>query len=285
MSHQPTGPEARHRAHRSPAPGPGSAPPRSRSPPRRHRGRRTADPAPKRSALHRRRRSRRSRSPRRAFALPRPPRPRPNAQITDGVITRGHTLSEMLRADGVSPQTINQIAQALKGHFNFRRAKPGHSYRLVQDRGGERRSSSATTSRRPRASPSTRVGGALRVSSEDGELEARSTRIAGVITSTLYPVDHQPRRGRLARARLRRHLRLGRRLPAQGPPGRQLSDPLRAAVPRGRAAATTYVRPGRILAARFQGQSGEYTAVYFESRERPRRLLPARRIVGRGRSS
>ena len=29
----------------------------------------------------------------------------------------------------------------------------------------------------------------------------------------------------------------------------------------------TYVRPGRILAAKFQNQSGEYTAVYFESRD------------------
>jgi murein DD-endopeptidase MepM/ murein hydrolase activator NlpD len=29
----------------------------------------------------------------------------------------------------------------------------------------------------------------------------------------------------------------------------------------------TYVRPGRILAARFQNQEGEYTAVYFETRD------------------
>jgi hypothetical protein len=52
------------------------------------------------------------------------------------VITRGRTLSELLRADGVSPQSISQIARALKGHFNFRRAKPGHSFRLVRDRSG-----------------------------------------------------------------------------------------------------------------------------------------------------
>src|SRR5437867_2658267 len=120
MSHQPTGPEARHHARRCAAARPrvgataiaitaaiaiGIATAA------------TADPAPKRAFA--------PAAPLSALAVapagvrattPMPAAPEP--QVTDGVMRRGHTLSQMLRADGISPQTINQIAQALKGHFN-----------------------------------------------------------------------------------------------------------------------------------------------------------------------
>src|SRR5262245_28636788 len=106
----------------------------------------------------------------------------PEQQIAEGVIRRGSNLSEMLRADGVSPQVINQIAKALKGHFDFRRSKPGHTYRLVQDAKGN------PLEFRYQVSPSegftlTREHGDFRVAREEDELEARSTRIAGIITS------------------------------------------------------------------------------------------------------
>src|ERR1700752_1504939 len=108
--------------------------------------------------------------------LPAPP-PAPEWQTTDGVLTRGQTLSEVLRADGVSPQAINQIAQALKGHFSFRRAMPGHSFRLVRDASG------TVLEFRYHLSPTQsytvkRVGGQLVTTGEDGDLEARPTRIA-----------------------------------------------------------------------------------------------------------
>src|SRR5688572_14892758 len=71
-------------------------------------------------------------SPARATAAPFAP----DLHVAEGVITRGRTVSEMLREGGVTPQVINQVAKALKGHFDFRRAMPGHSYRLVQDASG-----------------------------------------------------------------------------------------------------------------------------------------------------
>src|SRR5262249_50781384 len=98
--------------------------------------------------------------------------PAPEWQVTEGTIRRGRTLSDTLRADGVSPQVIHQIALALKGHFNFRRAKPGHSFKLVQDQTGTvlefRYDLSPTQSLTVK-----RVGSVLQVSSDDGDLEAR----------------------------------------------------------------------------------------------------------------
>jgi murein DD-endopeptidase MepM/ murein hydrolase activator NlpD len=186
-------------------------------------------------------------------------------QLTDGVMRRGHTLSQLLRADGVSPQAVNQIAQALKGHFNFRRAKPGQTYRLLQDRAGnvqEFRYSVSPT----QVLTVKRVNGVLRASSEEGELDARSTRIAGVITSTLYQsITNLGEDGSLARdfadifawdVDFQRKVR----------PGDSFQI-LYERLYRQSGGRETYVRPGRILAAKFQNQNGEYTAVYFEAKD------------------
>ena len=107
MSHQPTGPEARHRtATASQAPGSGSALPRSRSqPPSASRRPPPRTPRPSAARFTPPHRSPRSRSRRRASARPRPSRPRREWQITDGVMRRGRTLSQMLRADGISART------------------------------------------------------------------------------------------------------------------------------------------------------------------------------------
>jgi murein DD-endopeptidase MepM/ murein hydrolase activator NlpD len=187
----------------------------------------------------------------------------PDLHVAEGVITRGRNVSEMLREDGVTPQVINQIAKALKGHFDFRRAMPGHSYRLVQDASGnpiefEYRISSSE------AFTLTRDHGDFRVAREASELEARSTRIAGIITSTLYQsITNLGEDGSLARdfadifawdVDFQRAVRPG-----------DAYQILYERLYRRVGGRETYVRPGRILAARFQGKGGDHTAVYFEA--------------------
>jgi murein DD-endopeptidase MepM/ murein hydrolase activator NlpD len=178
---------------------------------------------------------------------------------------RGHTLSQLMREDGISPQTINQIAQALKGHFNFRRAKPGQSYRLVMDLSGNVQEFRYFIS--PTQSVTVaRVGGVLSASSEEGGLEARSTRIAGVITSTLFQsITNLGEDGSLARdfsdifawdVDFQRKVRPG-----------DSYQILYERLYRNVGGRETYVRLGRILAARFQNESGDYTAVYFQSKD------------------
>jgi murein DD-endopeptidase MepM/ murein hydrolase activator NlpD len=187
----------------------------------------------------------------------------PDRHIAEGVITRGRNLSEMLRADGVSPQVINQIAKALKGHFDFRRSKPGQSYRLVQDAQGN------PVEFHYQISPAegftlTREHGDFRVARRDDELEARPTRIAGVVTSTLYEsITNLGEDGSLARdfsdifawdVDFQRAVRPG-----------DSYQILYERMYRTAGGRDIYVRPGRILAARFQGRSGDYTAVYYDS--------------------
>jgi len=187
----------------------------------------------------------------------------PEWKITDGVIARGRTLSETLRADGVSPQTISQIARALRGRFNFRKAMPGHSFRLVRDGTGK------VLEFRYHVSPTQsfsvkRVGGELVATTEDGDLDARPTRIAGVIASTLFQsITNLGEDGSLARdfadifawdVDFQRNVRPG-----------DSYQILYERLYRNTGGRDTYVRPGRILAARFQSDGDEYTAVYFES--------------------
>jgi murein DD-endopeptidase MepM/ murein hydrolase activator NlpD len=225
----------------------------------------SADPEPKREAFA-------PVAPLSALAVApsgiRLPEPTPIAsesQITEGVMRRGHTLSQLLREDGVSPQTITQIAQALKGHFNFRRAKPGQSYKLVLDASGK------VEEFRYYVSPTqsytvSRVGGVLRASTEEGDLDARSTRIAGVITSTLYQsITNLGEDGSLARdfsdifawdVDFQRKVRPG-----------DSYQILYERLYRNVGGRETYVRPGRILAARFQDEDGDYTAVYFQAKD------------------
>jgi murein DD-endopeptidase MepM/ murein hydrolase activator NlpD len=223
----------------------------------------SADPAPKRGRFA-------PAAPLSALAIApssvRAPTPSAEWQVTDGVITRGRTLSEILRADGVSPQSISQIARALQGRFNFRKAMPGHSFRLVRDASGKvlefRYHLSPTQSYTVK-----RVGGVLQASSEDGDLEARAVRIAGVITSTLYQsITNLGEDGSLARdfadifawdVDFQRNVRPG-----------DSYQILYERLYREAGGRETYVRPGRILAARFQPQSGgEHVAVYFATGE------------------
>jgi murein DD-endopeptidase MepM/ murein hydrolase activator NlpD len=182
------------------------------------------------------------------------------------VLRRGHTLSEVLRRDGVSPQAINQIARALKGHFNFRRAKPGQSYRLVRDGAGNVQEFRFHASPVQTFTVTRTRGGEFKASTEEGDLEPRSTRIAGVITSTLFQsITNLGEDGSLARdfadifawdVDFQRKVRPG-----------DSYQILYERLYRNVAGRDTYVRPGRILAARFQNEEGEYTAVYFETKD------------------
>ena len=55
---------------------------------------------------------------------------------TSGVIARGETLAYALGEQGIPRLTVHQITTELSRHFDFRRAQPGHPYRLAQDAEG-----------------------------------------------------------------------------------------------------------------------------------------------------
>ena len=195
----------------------------------------------------------------RASQLP----PAPERNITEGVIRRGSSVSASLRAQGVTPQVVARIAKGLKGHFDFRHAQPGHSYRLVQDGAGELIEFRYRTSLTD-GYTLTRLGEGFHVTRDEVELEPRSTRIAGVITSTLYQsITNLGEDGQLARdfSDIFAWDIDFQRAVQPGDSYQILYERLYRTV----GGRETYVRPGRILAARFQGRSGEHLAVYFEA--------------------
>ena len=190
-------------------------------------------------------------------------------------------ISEMLRADGVSPQVINQIAKALKGHFDFRRAMPGHSYRLVQDAAGN------PIEFRYRLSPTesftlTRDRGDFLVGARRGRARAPLDADRGIITSTLYQsITNLGEDGSLARdfadifawdVDFQRAVR----------PGDAYPDPLRAAVPQRRRPRDLRA-PGPHPGGALPGQERRAHRRLLRVGPRARRLLPGRRQLGGGR--
>jgi len=66
-----------------------------------------------------------------AAAEPEPPAA--TTVITAGELSRGDTLAAALRRSNVAQNVIHLVATETSRAFDFRRAQPGHSFRLTQD--------------------------------------------------------------------------------------------------------------------------------------------------------
>ena len=199
-----------------------------------------------------------------AIVAARPPAPEPpRLDVIEGSIERGSTLASSLAGHGVPAATVDRIARELRTHFDFRRAHAGHTYRLTRDAAGELVGFDYQTS------PSSgyrllRVGDGFEVERQDVELVARPALIAGVVSTTLYgAIVGLGEQGGLATdfadvfawdIDFQRSVRPGdafqivyerlHRIELDG--------------------TEVYQRPGRILAARYDGGVGRHTAIYFE---------------------
>ena len=186
--------------------------------------------------------------------------------ITEGEIGQGTTLSSSLARLGVGREVAHLIATELSPYFDFRHARPGHRFRLDQNEQGELvefvyRVSSTSGFRIVRE-----VDG-FRALREESALVPRPARLAGVVENTLYEaVVDQGERGQLARdfadvfawdIDFQRSVR----------PGDEFQVLYERLYQEGLDGVEEYVRPGRILAARYEGAAGSYSAVYFEPRE------------------
>jgi murein DD-endopeptidase MepM/ murein hydrolase activator NlpD len=186
--------------------------------------------------------------------------------ITEGELEQGTTLSRSLARLGVAPEIVHLIASELSSYFDFRQARPGHRYRLDQDEQGELiefvyRISGTSGFR------IVREADGLRVLREEAELVPQPARLDGVVETTLYEaVVDQGESGQLARdfadvfawdIDFQRSVR----------PGDEFQVLYERLYREGEDDIEEYVRPGRILAARYEGTAGSYTAVYFETRE------------------
>jgi len=185
--------------------------------------------------------------------------------IIEGVLKRGETLAQSLAKQGISVRVVDQIARQMKGHYDFRRAQPGHGYRLVQNAQGELESFEYRISPIISYELNLDPDGEYTVGRKEADLWPRQAMIAGVVTSSLYgaitDLGEQPQLASDFTEVFAYDVDFSRMIHT-GDEFRILYERLYRTDEDGN---EVFVRPGRILAARYAGSSGEHTAVYFEA--------------------
>jgi len=188
-------------------------------------------------------------------------------RVTEGVLERGDTLVRSLTAQGVSRRVVDRIAREMIGHYDFRHSQPGHGYRLVQNAAGEIESFHYRISPIIGYELSRNPDGGYLVARSEAELWPRQAMIAGIVTTSLYgaitDLGAAPQLASDVTDVFAYDVDFSRMIRA-GDEFRILYERLYRTDEDGN---EVFVRPGRILAARYAGASGEHTAVYFESKE------------------
>jgi len=193
-----------------------------------------------------------------------PPAEESDRFYTSGVIARGESLAYALGQQGIPRLTVHQITSELARHFDFRRAQPGHAYRLTQDAGGRVVEFRYSTS--PMEGFTLALEGERYVVRRDElQLEPREARIAGVVTSSLHDavkaLGESPQLASDFADIFAWDIDFTRSV-RPGDEFRILYERLYFVDENGR---ESYLRPGRILAAQYNGSAGAHSAVYFES--------------------
>ncbi len=195
-----------------------------------------------------------------------PPPIEPVVRITKGQIASGGSLASALTDQGTSPEVVSLIAHEMSGHFDFRRAQPGHSYHLTQDESGrvlefQYRTSDMASFRL------TREGEEYAVRFEEALLRPQAARITGIVTTNLHNAlrelgESTQLAGDFADI-FAWDIDFSRNI-HPGDAFRIVYERLHRTDDEGR---SVYVRPGRILAAHYSGISGKHIALYFEDEQ------------------
>jgi len=191
--------------------------------------------------------------------------PAAQSRIIEGVLERGDTLLRLLTAQGVSVRVVDQISRGMIGHYDFRHSQPGHGFRLVQNAEGEIESFQYRISPIIGYELYPNSDGGFTVARSEAELRPHAAMIAGVVTTSLYSaitdLGAAPQLASDVTDVFAYDVDFSRMIRA-GDEFRILYERLFRIDENGE---EVFVRPGRILAARYAGASGEHTAVYFES--------------------
>ena len=188
--------------------------------------------------------------------------------VTKGVLARGQTLSGALRQHGIPSATIHLISREMRGVFDFRHAQPGHRFRIAQDADGNLLDFRYTTNPEQayRLSWEGEDGGYVaRV--ERAPLRTEVAKIAGIVDRSLFEAIELLGEGSALASSFTeifawdidfsRSVRSGDEFQVMYERLYRTNDD----------GEEVYVRPGRILAARYRGATKELEAVYFEGRD------------------
>jgi murein DD-endopeptidase MepM/ murein hydrolase activator NlpD len=200
-----------------------------------------------------------------AVTLPALPEP-PPLEVLEGEIEPGMALGRALEDHGIPASEINAITRAMKPHFDFRRARPGHRYRVERELDGTlvtfEYQTSSTEGYRLRVTDE-----GYEVQREEATLVPHRALIAGLVGTTLYQaIVDLGEQGQLARD-FANVFAWDIDFQKSVQPGDAFQIVYERLFRVDLDGVEAYVRPGRILAARYTGAAGEHTAVYFEATE------------------
>jgi len=188
----------------------------------------------------------------------------PDRFFTSGVIARGESLSYALRQQGIPRETVHQITSELARHYDFHRAQPGHAYRLTQNGEGRVVEFRYNTSSME-GFTLVLEGDRYAVHRDELQLDPREVRIAGVVSTTLHEavkaLGESPQLASDFADIFAWDIDFTRSV-RPGDEFRILYERLYFTDQQGK---QSYLRPGRILAAQYNGAAGPHSAVYFES--------------------
>lgn len=185
-------------------------------------------------------------------------------RVVKGAIAKGQSLSTALRSHGIRPSVVHIIASELSPIFDFTRARPGQEYRVVLDESDQLVRFDYHVADATQVQVVRDEHGVYRAKRADVELEPQVVRMAGVVETSLYDaVRALGEDGSLASSFARvfgsqfDFVRNTRR----GDEFHVLYERLYRKRRDGR---LEYVKPGRILAARYRSGGAEFEAVRFD---------------------
>jgi murein DD-endopeptidase MepM/ murein hydrolase activator NlpD len=182
--------------------------------------------------------------------------------VTRGKIGRGESLGSSLRRQGISPSTVHLVATEMRKIFDFRRSRPGDEYRLGQDSDGrvlDFRYAQGPDESFYLAWEGTRYV----VRKETADLRPQIAKIAGIIDSSFYgavlALGEQTSLANNFADILAWDIDFSRNVH----PGDEFQILYERLYRMDDDGEEVYVRPGRILAGRYDGRAGHHTVVYF----------------------
>lgn len=186
--------------------------------------------------------------------------------VTRGEIGDGESLGGSLDEQGIDSATIALIENQMRGVVDFRRSRPGDRYRLGQDLQG--RVLDFRYSHNEEASYYLYWDGMdYAVREEETELYAQVSKIAGMVDSSFYGAVQALGEETSLASEFARIFAWDIDFSRNVQAGDEFSILYERLYRTDEDGNEVYVRPGRILAGRYDGHVGDYTVVYYEDGE------------------
>lgn len=183
--------------------------------------------------------------------------------VTRGEIASQESLASSLRRQGVSPAAIHLVSTELRKVFDFRKSRAGDGYRLTQDADG--RVLDFEYSQGLEESYALAWKGTRYVASKQTELlEPQIAKIAGVVDGSFYDAIMALGEQSSLATEFAKILAWDMDFSRHVHPGDEFSILYERMYTRTPGGKGVYVRPGKILAGRYTGRSGEHTVVYYD---------------------